>query len=72
MSPGLWLSKDGSAGYSEKKKEEKVDRRRGGKAILKSGQGWTSIAQLRAAEDRTRWKGIVIKSYMVRPVPPGG
>ena len=26
-------------------KEEKVDRRRGGKIILKDGQGWTLLAQ---------------------------
>ena len=29
-----------------RKKEEKVDRRRGGKIILRSGQGWTLLAQL--------------------------
>ena len=35
--------------------------------ILKREQGWTLLAQLtRAAEDRTRWKGIFVKS----PVAP--
>ena len=30
----------------QEKKEEKVDRRRGGNIILISGQGWTLLAQL--------------------------
>ena len=42
----FWLSKDNSAGHSARKKEEKVDRRRGGKMILKSRQGWTLLPQL--------------------------
>ena len=35
---GIWSSKVISTGCSEWKKEEKVDRRRGGKTILKRGQ----------------------------------
>ena len=38
-------------------KEEKVDRRKGGKTIPTRGQGWTL-----AAENRTRWKGFDVKS----------
>ena len=34
-------------------KEEQVDRKRAGKKILKSGQGWTL-----PGVDRTRWKGL--------------
>ena len=34
-------------------KEEEVDRKRAGKKILKSGQGWTL-----PAVDRTRWNGL--------------
>ena len=34
--------------------------------ILKTGQEWTVFASsARAAENRTRWKGIVAKSSMV-------
>ncbi|MEW8542231.1 MAG: hypothetical protein AB2693_01745, partial [Candidatus Thiodiazotropha sp.] len=33
----FWLSKDNYAGHSE--------RRRGGRTILKSGQGWTLLGQ---------------------------
>ena len=49
----LWFSKDSSAGYSErnKKKEEKIDRRRYGMPILKGGHALTLPAQL---ENRTR------------------
>ena len=39
------FSKDNPIEHSEKKKEEEVDRRRGGKTILKSGQEWTFPAQ---------------------------
>ena len=46
-------------------KEEEVDRRRGGKTILKIGQGWTLPAQLKT----TRWKGIVTKSTVAPQRP---
>ena len=42
------------------KKKEELDRRRAAKIILKSGQELT-----RAAENRTRWKGIVVMSSVV-------
>ena len=42
------------------KGKKKADRRRGGKTILKSGQEWT-----RAAENMTRWKGMVANSSVV-------
>ena len=50
-------------GNSEKKKkksqtEEESDRRRGGKIISKSGQE-DFASSTRAAENRTRWKGLV-------------
>ena len=43
----FWLGKDNCAGHSERKKQEVVNRRGGVKTILS-----------RAAEDRTRWKGV--------------
>ena len=46
-------------------KEEEIDRRRGGKTILKIGQGWTLPAQLKT----TRWKGIVTKSTVAPQRP---
>ena len=49
----FWFSKDSSTGYSErnKKKEEKIDRRRDGMPILKGRHALTLPAQL---EIRTR------------------
>ena len=40
----LLLSKDDSIGYRERKTEEKVDTIRGGKTILRTGQGKTLLA----------------------------
>ena len=42
------------------REEDEVDYGRGSKTILKSGQVWT-VSSVRAAEHRTRWKGIVAK-----------
>ena len=42
----IWLSKDNGTGPCERKKEEREHRRRGGKAILRSGQGWSLLAEL--------------------------
>ena len=49
-------------------KEEKVDRRRGEKTILRSGQGYIA-SSTRVAEDRTRWKGVVVKSSVATQSP---
>ena len=43
-----------------KDKRKRGDRRISGKIILQSGQEWT-----RAAENRTRWKGVVANSSAV-------
>ena len=55
----FWLSKDNFAGHSAKAKEEKVDRRRDGKIILRSGQGWTLLAQLRQFKTGLGGKGLL-------------
>ena len=59
----FWLSKDNSAGYSARKDkidgEDKVDRRRGGKIILRSGQGRTFLAQLGHLKTRLGGKGLL-------------
>ena len=57
------LSKDNSTGHSEQKKDE-VDKR-SGKTMLKSRLGWT----LAAVENRTRWNGTVVKSFVVPQTP---
>ena len=49
--------------------EEDVDRRRDEKTISKNGQRWTFTSLTRAAEDRTRWKGVVVKSSVVPQQP---
>ena len=51
------------------KKEEEVDRRKGWKTISKSGKGWTLPSSTRAAEDKTRWKGVVANSSVVLQRP---
>ena len=40
-------------------KEEEVDRRRGGKTILESGQGWTLPAQLGQMKTGPDGKGLL-------------
>ena len=40
-------------------KEEEVDKRRGGKTISKSGQGWTSPAQLGLLKTGQDVKGLL-------------
>ena len=55
----FWLSKDNSAGHSAKAKEKKVDRRRDGKIILRSGQGWTLLAQLGQLKTGLGGKGLL-------------
>ena len=42
----FWLSKDQSTSHRERKKEENVDRRGGGKIMLRSGQGWTLMVSM--------------------------
>ena len=54
----FWFSKDNSTVHSERKKEEKVDRR-GGKTIFKSGQGWTWLAQLGQLKTGEDGKGLL-------------
>ena len=56
----FWLSKDNSAGRAQcREKEGKVDRNRGGKTILKSGQGWTLLARLGPLKTRLGGKGLL-------------
>ena len=42
-----------------KEKGEKVDRRRGWKTILRSGQGWTLLAQLGQLKTGLAGKGLL-------------
>ena len=42
----FWFNKDNSTGHNEWKKKKEVDRKRGGKTVLKSGQGCFLPAQL--------------------------
>ena len=45
--------------------EEEVDRRRGGKTIAKSEQGWSFANSQRDVENRKRWRELVAKSSVV-------
>ena len=60
----FWLSKDNSAGHSARKRRKGRQKKRWEDSI----KGWTGMdfaSSTRAAEDRTRWKGIVVKSSAV-------
>ena len=57
----FWLSKDNSARHSARKRRQK-------KRWEDNIKGWTGMdfaSSTRAAEDRTMWKGIVVKSSAV-------
>ena len=43
----------------KEKTQEKVDRKRGGKTILKSGQGWTLLGQLGQQKTGLGGKGLL-------------
>ena len=56
----FWSSIDNPTGHSERnKKEKEADRRRGGKTISKSGQEWTSPAQLGQLKTGQDGKGLL-------------
>ena len=60
----FWLSKDNSAGHSARKRRKGRQKKMWEDNI----KGWTGMdfaISTRAAEDRTRWKGIVVKSSAV-------
>ena len=60
----FWLSKDNSAGHSARKRRKGRQKKRWEDNI----KGWTGMdfaSSTRAAEDRTMWKGIVVKSSAV-------
>ena len=50
-------------------KEEEVGRRKGGKTIFKSVQGWTLPAQLEQLKTGQDGKGVVAKSSVVPQRP---
>ena len=54
----FWFSKDNSTGHSEWKKKRWEDN-------IKEWTGIDFASSARAADDRTSWKGIVVKSSMV-------
>ena len=60
----FWLSKDDSAGHSARKKKN-VRQKKSWKDNIKEWTGMDFASSTRAAEDRTRWKGIVVKSSVV-------
>ena len=57
----FWLSKDNSAGHSARTKKKKVDKRRGGEIISRSGQGCTLPAQLGQLKTELGGKGLLLK-----------
>ena len=56
---GSKLSKDNSAGQNTRKKKKRLYRRRDGKIILRSGQGWTLLAQLWQLKTGLGGKGLL-------------
>ena len=60
----FWFSKDNSTGHSEWKKRRGRQKKKWEDNIKE----WTWMdltSSTRAAEDRTRWKGVVVKSSVV-------
>ena len=58
--------------YHERGKEEKVDRRRGGKTTSKSGQGWSVTSSQRAVENRIKMERAGCKVVSDAPTIPTG
>ena len=66
----FWFSKDNSSGHSEwKKKKGLTEEELGREDNIKRWTGIDFASSTRAAEDRTRWKGIVAKSSVVPQRP---
>ena len=64
----FWLSKDNSTGHSERRKKKGRQKKR----WEDSSKEWTGMdfaSSARAAEDKTSWKGIVLKSSVVPQRP---
>ena len=56
----FWFSEDISTGHSERK--NKNSRQKRWEDNIREWTGMDLACSTRAAEDRTRWKGIVVKS----------
>ena len=54
----VWLMQRRFYRTQQKEKGEKVDGRRGGKTILRRGQGWTLLSQLGQLKTRLGGKGL--------------
>ena len=65
----FWLSKDNSAGHSNRKKKRKGRQKKRWEESIKEWTGMDFASLTRSAEDRTRWKGIVVKSSVVPQRP---
>ena len=62
----FWLSNDDSIGHCERKKKKKVDRRTGVKIILRNGQGWTLLAELRQLKTGLGRRGLWCPNDLAR------
>ena len=60
----FWLGMDNPSGHSERKKERRWEDN------IKEWTGMYFASSTRAAENRTRWKGVVANSSVVPRRPP--
>ena len=65
----FWLNKDDSTGHSEREKKKKGREKKRWEDNIKEGIELDFASSTRAAEDGTRWKGIVVKSSVVPQRP---
>ena len=61
----FWFSKDKPAGHSERKKKKNGRQKKSRENNIKECTGMDFVSSTRAAENRTRLKGIVANSSVV-------
>ena len=66
----FWFSKDNPTGHSEMKKEKRGRQKKRWEDNIKEWTGMDFVSSTRAAENRSRWKGIVANSSVVPQRPP--
>ena len=64
----FWFSQDDFTGYNKRKKKKRQKKR--WEDNIKGWTGMDFVSSTRAAENSTRWKGIVANSSVVPRLPP--
>ena len=61
----FWFSKDNPTGHSERKQKKRGRQKKRLEDNIKEWTGMNFASSTRAAENRTRWKGIVVNLSVV-------